>query len=387
MGQKVTADMLNDLSKIRQSLLLSISQTVSPERFEFAKKELEKISDNVLFNWTLKMLAENGMEVASNKEMLNDMKRFYKERKISVSETAYGKQMARYIGDDVSKEMIEKIKKSTPSDIIYLSKQEDEFLKELWNFAENMFIPSDLFFAKTIPLHDCEIVVDETADGGIVCKYRVVVFDDYEEKVDKAMMEGNDDYILVGAAFPENNGNQRAPPIVFPIVVVCGVDALPNTGYAKLDLNFGKFPNDGSRLDILTNEVALRLWTEYLATWYGIQIALLHPSVRDVFKNPKILPLESSVTRKTNSHRRRKVRYIRKHYLTLEKLETVSNSKEERKINRKCLAWYVIGHWRTYKNGKKVFITPYWKGALRNLRKNADGDMRERKIDGIHTKK
>ena len=31
-----------------------------------------------------------------------------------------------------------------------------------------------------------------------------------------------------------------------------------------------------------------------------------------------------------------------------------------------CPLWYVIGHWRTYSSGKKIFIKGYWKGPERN---------------------
>jgi hypothetical protein len=29
------------------------------------------------------------------------------------------------------------------------------------------------------------------------------------------------------------------------------------------------------------------------------------------------------------------------------------------------MLWWVIGHWREYKNGKRVFIKGYWKGPGR----------------------
>jgi hypothetical protein len=121
-----------------------------------------------------------------------------------------------------------------------------------------------------------------------------------------------------------------------------------------------------------------RLAFMYLETWYGIQIALLHPAVKDVFSNPTIDAVHNQQNRKG---KKRKTTYVKKHILTLENLESVSQSHEARKINRKCLAWYVIGHWRTYKGGKTVFIMPYWKGVLRDLKKNAENDERERSFD------
>ena len=48
-----------------------------------------------------------------------------------------------------------------------------------------------------------------------------------------------------------------------------------------------------------------------------------------------------------------------------------------REYERHTLVWYVIGHWRNYGSGKRVFIQPYWKGALRNLKMSLDGRDRE----------
>ena len=64
----------------------------------------------------------------------------------------------------------------------------------------------------------------------------------------------------------------------------------------------------------------------------------------------------------------------------LDGAESTFSYDDHKKINRKCLCWYVIGHWREYKNGNKIFIQGYWKGALRNAKKNYD-DGRERIID------
>ena len=50
-----------------------------------------------------------------------------------------------------------------------------------------------------------------------------------------------------------------------------------------------------------------------------------------------------------------------------------------KKNKRHALLWHVIGHWRTYKSGKKVFVQPYWKGALREV-KNME-EAREREIN------
>lgn len=106
--------------------------------------------------------------------------------------------------------------------------------------------------------------------------------------------------------------------------------------------------------------------------WYGIQVALLHPQIKDVFQRAKLAPV-----RKANRKRKKKqrvARYVRTHYIKSQDVdEAVSRSGT---IERKTLCWYVIGHWRHYSNGTKKFIRGYWKGPLREVQRNLDEGRR-----------
>ena len=373
MGNKLTADMLYDLDpkQIREAFLYSAASIMSPEKYKQWMKVVNGLSDDDLFSIFIKSIVDHGGEVPTEKEILKDQFNLFKSHGIMIGNTEYGQQSMKYIGDKQNEEILSEIKKSSPSDIIYLRKDEDAFIQDLWEYEKYKYIPSDLFFAKTIPITDCKIVVDETADaGGRVCEYRVVIFSDYESKVDKVLKEESDEAFCVGAIIPEF----MPAPIVFPIVIMRGIDGVLYTRYAVTDTVY-------ANKMIMKNSDAVTVRYELLSTWYGIQIALLHPAVKDVFRNPQRTPVDTKNNGKPNKDRKRKVKYIRKHVLTMDKLESVSGSKEQRKINRKCLAWYVIGHWRTYKSGKKIFIMPYWKGVLRDMKKNAEGDEREREIN------
>ena len=44
------------------------------------------------------------------------------------------------------------------------------------------------------------------------------------------------------------------------------------------------------------------------------------------------------------------------------------------------MLWYVAGHWRTYKDGRKIFIKPHWKGPLRDSKNKIGIETRERVI-------
>jgi hypothetical protein len=72
---------------------------------------------------------------------------------------------------------------------------------------------------------------------------------------------------------------------------------------------------------------------------------------------------------------------VRKHFLNIADMEECAHTKEaEKTYHRKCLVWHVIGHWRTYKNGTKIFIQPYWKGVLRKVKKACDVEPRSREL-------
>ena len=111
-----------------------------------------------------------------------------------------------------------------------------------------------------------------------------------------------------------------------------------------------------------------------VSVWYGIQVALLHPQVKNIFSSPRVLKEKvSKEERKYNGHKI--YRYVKYHVINKDELETVLHGKGE--FHRKALIWYVTGHWRQYKNGNSTFIQGYWKGALRATKKT---EVRDREI-------
>jgi hypothetical protein len=115
---------------------------------------------------------------------------------------------------------------------------------------------------------------------------------------------------------------------------------------------------------------------ESMTTWYGVQICLLHPEIRTVFSDP--VKVSVSDNKKVKKGGMRKIKYIKIHRITDEDMDEVL--RPNRTYNRHSMAWYVIGHHRTCHSGKKIFIQGYWKGALRDIKKNQDAG-RERIID------
>ena len=99
--------------------------------------------------------------------------------------------------------------------------------------------------------------------------------------------------------------------------------------------------------------------------------------MREVFKKPT--RIKNNEYRKANQTELRNiVKYIKVHYLEPQELdkalygecdESENANGLKRATKRRALVWYVIGHWRTRGNGKKIFVRPYWKGALREIKK------------------
>ena len=107
-----------------------------------------------------------------------------------------------------------------------------------------------------------------------------------------------------------------------------------------------------------------------ITDWYGIQIAMLHPQIkRTYFRGGK----EKQTVQVTS--KKRKTKYIQTQYINE---RTFKKATADAKRVYKCLAWYVCGHYRHYKNGTVQFIQGYWKGVMRDTKQNQDeGRIRE----------
>lgn len=259
------------------------------------------------------------------------------------------------------------INNSHPSDIVKLSWQEDEKLCEFWkqNEQDDSLIPSDLFFAGNIPILDIEIEVDETdypvmMGFGQKTLYRVTIFDDYKERILEAA-EGCT--AVVGAISRDATYAWN----IIPICVAKGVDVIPV--YEKIGYLPKQEPIYAERRQTLRNVGGIIY--AFLSTWYGIQISLLHPTIKDIFQQPVKEKVNSSTAHIVESGKRR-AKYIKRHVITLEEIERCIDKPKGQTRQTKTFAWYVIGHWRHYKNGKTVFVKGYWKGILRQARMNFD---------------
>jgi len=289
-----------------------------------------------------------------------------------------------FLSEKSNAALITHVSKSFPSDNISLDAEADKAITELWANASyitsgvNYAIPSDLIYSGTIPLLDCIIHFDERSvknNANAVADYRVVIFKDYCKSANNAP---DDTPVCVGAVSLYLPGQSKSSEIISPIYAIKGESSLSfstDRGYRHLSADDREEFTE-SFMKLLNSSVC-----SMLGTWYGIQIALLHPLVKNIFSKPGVRQYRTPGSLE-NSKKRNKVKYIKTHVITASAVESVLYGDEadrsEKPLNRRKLLWYVIGHWRRYANGHCVFVRPYWKGALREVK--STGDDRERVI-------
>ena len=356
----------------RQNWVLGqMAQVLTKDEHSSLQAFFESLSDEDFYKLALEMFRRNGSQPATLKQCLNINGNAIRSGNMKAKESGMCNIPVSLLSDEDNAALITKINASRPSDTIQLSGAADSKIINLWesNVKENedVTIPSDLFFAETIPLMDCNIIVDERDENpdAEVANYRVVIFSDYAEQLRVAT---DNDAVNVGAI--EIKSNNAA--LLIPISVVRGVDSLliSNIGFR----NWSEYAKKEYCKKVTLGNIS-QLSISLLETWYGIQIALLHPVVREVFRHSRTVPVNDAKKPKYGKCRN-KVKYIKQHIISTGELD-IAIYGDSRGYTRRSFIWYVIGHWRVYADGKKVFVKPYWKGALRDVRMTIEERERE----------
>lgn len=237
------------------------------------------------------------------------------------------------------------LRTSKPSDDIVITPGGYEAIRELRTniVGDDVDLIADIIWSKTIPLKD----FITTVDGPY--RVRFCIFEDAVNALDEAPVGKT---LLVGAV-------QELGHNAFWLLGVA-------KGENRAEISVEHYNENGEVIGISqAEEVNLNIKNIW-KFWHGVQLALLHPQVKEVFAKPKMAKERRRV--KTESgERKRETWYIRRHVLNSDSVEHPI-----REINRQCLAWYVVGHWRHYKDGSVTWINGYWKGKLRELKRNVD---------------
>jgi len=114
-----------------------------------------------------------------------------------------------------------------------------------------------------------------------------------------------------------------------------------------------------------------------LMFFYVIECALLNPVIECVFnEHSNKIPINPNNKKfKKSKNKRAHIKYVK--CIKIDSINPIDEAFKKRGFIRKTMVWYVTGHWRTYKSGKRVFIQGYWKGALRDAK---NGETRDREI-------
>lgn len=233
------------------------------------------------------------------------------------------------------------------ADAIY----ENEYFKTIVDsiVKENGGIPDDIITSQTVPLTNISIEIDSIM-ADVHINYAKEdgntreILENYEE------YENAIDLLLITGWIHFHSKDLSSSIFVSLYSTLSKKILMP---YSPVDLD------ENSKLSIYN----------IMKLWYGIQILLLHPRV-EVIERKAVLQKLKGKDKITATSTGRKVKYIKRYYITPEDIDLMING--DRHYKRKCLSWYVIGHYREYKNGKRIFIQGYWKGELRALKRNFD---------------
>ena len=268
------------------------------------------------------------------------------------------------------------------------------------NIGDFYFIPADILITGEIPIYNMQITlkkfnVAEAVNQFVDVNAYIYIYEDCENRI-QVMEDGNNDLIsIVGyicVTMDCNHGSWYYLPITVPkgsngltlsgVYGIYGIDEdiekvikeqhiiLSEDAYDILrNMTYNSIKLDKDSFKEFTN-----LASNIIQLWYKIQIALLHPTIKEIF-NVSGMETESHKKPSNKNYKKGKkvTKYIKQRVINLNKIS--DNNREYKRI---CLAWYVIGHYRQYKNGKRIFIKPYWKGELRDVK--TEYEKRTRKI-------
>ena len=231
-------------------------------------------------------------------------------------------------------DLYEKINQSSPSDEIILNGESMQSFVNLWTGGRDTddACPSDIFLNNTIPLKDCIIRYEElelSTTRISVCEDSAYLIRDFEyEKnhmtmVQSILVNEGEDFVSLGP-FEITNCPEK---------IASKVMAMP---------------------DFLEMEQKLNIAS--LKTWYGIQISLLNPILKEGISEGRKVKYDGACCGKKKVLRngKRKTHYVKRHII--KKFDIIDILSKNKTFERKTFCWYVIGHWRTNKNGKKSFV-------------------------------
>lgn len=233
--------------------------------------------------------------------------------------------------------------------------------------AEGVLIRGDIFVAGTIPSPNIEMHWGSSKIRTLILDKEIIINDIKEAKDEKTL-------ILIGKieiTTSTDKGSQKLeiplrmhPNLIFEWFPVIRVS---NTIFNASD----------EVLKVLAINTC-KVRDMVFASYYGIQLALLNPVIAERFHRETVPYEDKTSINKRGNKKKPPKRYVKR--ITIDDLSDIEFSREKKAHHIKEPFWWVSGHWREYKSGKKIFIKGYWKGILRDAAEDIQSTPREREI-------
>ncbi len=292
--------------------------------------------------------------------------------------------------------------KRRPTDVIsspvddWIKLLEASGMKGVDNGVVTISLSPDIVFANTIPLKHmrCEVMdpdnLKRTWEINIMDKYIFQKTDDSpgesispDEAITKFAESGSDESLMYIGSVRTTIYTSSNTIIEFVVPLAISRDNMWTINQIVSYTVNGK--DRAYRYDstmAFDEEFLAHQFRNGVATFYAVNVLLLNPVIQEVFQNTvEMIPIDTKPKKSSSSRApsKHKIRYIKKIVINMDEIDRAF---EKRGFIRHSMIWYVTGHWREYKNGKKVFIQGYWKGALRNMKDTVFKDLepREREL-------
>ena len=272
---------------------------------------------------------------------------------------------------------------------------DDVMIENMRNFyaltrpgTDNLYCPNDIIISKTVPIKDIELnIVDKKYGDTLV---RVHIIDQWvDEALSKFTNRTESVCELVGYIELELKHPGDATIVAsMPLGIFREDDDISDS--ISLVMSYMSTKQKHIITQGLLNDKYFADWlsTNFmlaLVYWYRVQLMLLNPLTQVCFRTHEQRINDTKPVSNKNQQKQRPIRYIRKLVLNTDEFSnTINPDKKEIKdgnIVRHTMIWRVVGHWRNNKNGTRTFINGYWKGPLRDLKKNQElFETREREI-------
>ena len=357
-GNNKEANQMTSMERrdVEDEMLYQFSQVSTKEQYQKAVDAFNSM-DDAQFEEFYTRYMEKAEKVTTWKEYHARVEEMRRANGVTEHNSALNSVYARFLDEEGNRELWSKINETNPSDRVTLTFDDIKQLNRLWHErtpAADAGTPADILISGSIPLTDMELSIK--GKDSPIDTYRIVIFKNYQQIITE------NKEARVGALIIYLGPRQIACPL-FVMHGINGINFVDDIGHIGLTEKM-------IREKKIAVNALLKMAGFVMNAWYGVMIALLHPVVKDVFrKGAKQKVKTASIDDKGN--RKRIVRYVKQRYIGTEKLiDAITGGGRSRTYH--ALVWHVVGHWRRLPSGERTFVKPYWKGAMRNLKKNLD---------------